>query len=208
MLRFSRAIKFAAIVGVAAATLAAGSTASRAESGSVRLHIVKAGLIVGVGGGSGTLVFKGRSYRLSLGGIGVGSLGVAAVDLVGTASHLRHPGDIAGTYGAAGAGGAFVAGAQVARLQNEKGVILEVHGVQVGFGVLPWLLAHYRFALSRRAAPTLFVLSGTGVPGCARPRSSTAGRRIYCPPPPRWLWVTPRTRSAGGFVLLLLIKTP
>lgn len=82
-----------------------------------------------------TLVFKGRSYRLSLGGIGVGSLGVAAVDLVGTASHLRHPGDIAGTYGAAGAGGAFVAGAQVARLQNEKGVVLEVHGVQVGFQI-------------------------------------------------------------------------
>ena len=102
MLSFIRAIKFAAIVGVAAATLAAGSTASRAQSGAVRLHIVKAGLIVGVGGGSGTLVFKGRSYRLSLGGIGVGSLGVAAVDLVGTASHLRHPGDIAGTYGAAG----------------------------------------------------------------------------------------------------------
>jgi len=131
MLSFIRAIKFAAIVGVAAATLAAGSTASRAESGAVRLHIVKAGLIVGVGGGSGTLVFKGRSYRLSLGGIGVGSLGVAAVDLVGTASHLRHPGDIAGTYGAAGAGG----GAQVARLQNEKGVVLEVHGVQVGFQI-------------------------------------------------------------------------
>jgi hypothetical protein len=136
MLSFIRAIKFAAIIGVAAATLAAGSTASRAESGAVRLHIVKAGLIVGVGGGSGTLVFKDRSYRLSLGGIGVGSLGVAAVDLVGTASHLRHPGDIAGgTYGAAGAGGAFVAGAQVARLQNEKGVVLEVHGVQVGFQI-------------------------------------------------------------------------
>ena len=65
MLSFIRAIKFAAIIGVAAATLAAGSTASRAESGAVRLHIVKAGLIVGVGGGSGTLVFKGRSYRLS-----------------------------------------------------------------------------------------------------------------------------------------------
>jgi hypothetical protein len=49
MLSFIRAIKFAAIIGVAAATLAAGSTASRAESGAVRLHIVKAGLIVGVG---------------------------------------------------------------------------------------------------------------------------------------------------------------
>ena len=63
------------------------------------------------------------------------SRGLAAVDLVGTASHLRSPGDIAGTYGAAGAGGTFVAGAQVARLQNEKGVVLEVHGAQVGFQI-------------------------------------------------------------------------
>jgi hypothetical protein len=58
---------------------------TRAQTGTVRLHIVKAGFIVGVGGGSGTLIYKGRSYRLSLGGIGIGSLGVAAVALVGTA---------------------------------------------------------------------------------------------------------------------------
>ncbi len=135
MLAFIRAIKFASVIAVAAATLAAGSTVSRAETGTVRLHIVKAGFVVGVGGGSGTLFYRGRSYQLSLGGIGIGSLGVAAVDLTGTASNLRSPADIAGTYGAAGAGATFVGGAQVARLQNEKGVILEVHGVQVGFQV-------------------------------------------------------------------------
>jgi len=72
---------------------------------------------------------------LSIGGIGVGSLGVAAVDLVGTAHNLRTPADIAGSYAAAGAGATFVGGAQVARLQNEKGVVLEVHGAQVGFQV-------------------------------------------------------------------------
>jgi hypothetical protein len=38
--------------------------------------------------------------------------------------------------------------------------------------------------------------------------SSVAGRRIYCPPPTRRPLVTPRTRSAGLFVLLLLIKAP
>jgi len=57
------------------------------------------------------------------------------VDLVGTAHNLRRPSDIAGTYGAAGAGATFVGGAQVARLQNGRGVILEVRGVQVGFQV-------------------------------------------------------------------------
>jgi len=72
---------------------------------------------------------------LSIGGIGVGSLGVAAVDLVGTAHNLRTPADIAGSYAAAGASATFVGGAQVARLQNEKGVVLEVHGIQAGFQV-------------------------------------------------------------------------
>jgi hypothetical protein len=81
------------------------------------------------------LIYHGRRYPLSIGGIGVGSLGVAAVDLVGTAYNLRMPSDIAGSYGAAGAGATFVGGAQVARLQNEKGVVLEVHGVQIGFQV-------------------------------------------------------------------------
>jgi hypothetical protein len=135
LLGFIRANNLVAAVLIAAATLAGASTESRAQTGTVRLHIVKAGFIVGVGGGSGTLIYHGMRYPLSIGGIGIGSLGIAAVDLVGTAHNLRTPADIAGTYGAASAGATFVGGAQVARLQNEKGVILEVHGAQVGFQV-------------------------------------------------------------------------
>jgi hypothetical protein len=135
MLSFIRANKLAALILLTFAILAGASTQSRAQNGTVRLHIVKAGFIVGVGGGSGTLLYKGHSYRLSLGGIGVGSLGIAAVDLVGTASNLHRPADIAGTYGAAGAGATFVGGAQVVQLQNDKGVVLRLHGVQVGFQV-------------------------------------------------------------------------
>ena len=96
---------------------------------------MKAGFIVGVGGGSGTLYCQGRAYRLSVGGIGIGSLGVAAVDLRGTASNVRTPGSVAGTYGAAGAGATFVGGGQVATLQNGNGVVLQVQGPQVGFQV-------------------------------------------------------------------------
>jgi hypothetical protein len=128
-------IKFIAAVFMAAAILAGAPTQSRAESCSVRMHIVKAGFIVGVGGGSGSVNCHGRRIPFSIGGIGIGSLGVAAVDLVGTAYNMRAPADVAGTYGAAGAGATVVGGAQVARLQNEKGVVLEVHGVQVGFQV-------------------------------------------------------------------------
>ena len=135
MFIFARAAKFGAASVTALTLLFAAATPSRAQEGTVRLHIVKAGFIVGVGGGSGVLVCQGHSYRLSLGGIGIGSLGVAAVDLSGTAHNVRTPTDVAGTYGGAGAGATFVGGGQVARLQNEKGVVLEVHGVQAGFQV-------------------------------------------------------------------------
>jgi hypothetical protein len=135
MLSYHRVGKFVAIALAAVSLAFAAATPSRAQSGNVRLHIVKAGFIVGVGGGTGTLFYNGHSYPLSIGGIGVGSLGIAAVDLVGTASNLHRPSDIVGTYGAAGAGAAFVGGGQAASLQNEKGVVLHVSGPQVGFQV-------------------------------------------------------------------------
>jgi hypothetical protein len=135
MLNFRSVIKYVVTAAAAFCILTAAASPSQAQTGTVRLHVVKAGFIVGVGGGSGVLHFQGHSYPLRLGGIGIGSLGVAAVDLSGTASNLRRPSDIAGTYGAAGAGATFVGGGQVATLQNEHGVVLRVSGPQVGFQV-------------------------------------------------------------------------
>lgn len=133
MLSFTRTLKF--VMAVVAA-VAFSSVQSHAQStGTVSLNIVKAGFIIGVGGGNGVLHFHGRNYPLSLGGIGIGSLGVASVALRGTASNLRSPSDIAGTYGAAGAGATFVGGGQVVTLKNEKGVVLRLSGPQVGFQV-------------------------------------------------------------------------
>lgn len=123
-------IKITAAVLMAAAMLAGASTQSRAESCRVQMHIVTAGFIVGIGGGTGTLNCHGRKAPISIGGIGIGTLLVAAVDVVGTASKVRTPAAVAGTYGAAGAGATVVGGAQVARLQNDKGVVLEVHAMQ------------------------------------------------------------------------------
>ena len=135
MRKFSRAIKFFTATLAALTIMAGAPSSSQAATGSVRLHIVKVGFIVGVGGGNGRLYFNHHVYPLTLGGIGIGSLGVAAVDLVGTASNLHSPYDIVGTYSVAGAGAAFVGGASAATLQNEKGVILQVRGVQAGFQV-------------------------------------------------------------------------
>src|SRR5580704_11221958 len=86
MLVFTRAIKMAAAAVSLAIMLLSAATPSQAQTtGQVRLHIVKVGFIIGVGGGNGVLYYHGHRYRLAVSGIGLGSLGVAAVDLVGTA---------------------------------------------------------------------------------------------------------------------------
>jgi hypothetical protein len=113
--------------------LVSSASQSFADTGSVRLKITKVGFIVGVGGGSGTLHFRGHNYRLSIGGVSAGTIGVAGAELVGTAAHLRTAQDIAGTYSAVSAGVAVAAGAKAVTLQNANGVVLTLHGRQVGF---------------------------------------------------------------------------
>jgi hypothetical protein len=133
MLSLVRTTKFCAAFIVAAGMLAGTLSQPYADTGSVRLKITKVGFIVGVGGGSGTLNFKGKSYRLSIGGVSAGTIGAAGADLVGTASNLRTAADIAGTYSAVSAGVAVAGGAKAATLQNSNGVVLQLQGRQVGF---------------------------------------------------------------------------
>jgi len=108
-------------------------TSAQAETGAVRVVFTKGGFIVGVGGGHGVLTFRGRHYPFRVSGMSVGAtIGASTTTLVGHALNIRSPGDIAGNYSAIGAGGALAAGAGGVQLQNEKGVILQLHGVKVG----------------------------------------------------------------------------
>jgi hypothetical protein len=126
-------MKFAAALAAVVTLILAPTVPSQADTGTVRFRVGSAGFIVGVGGGSGTLTFQGKSYPLRIGGVSVGMIGVSSTDLVGRARNLRRASDIAGTYTAVGAGLAIAGGASTARLQNANGVVLEVKGTKVGF---------------------------------------------------------------------------
>jgi hypothetical protein len=131
MRRFICSIRNALAVATAAVMLFA--LPSYAETGAVRIKIVKAGFILGVGGGNGVLRFEGRNYPLSIGGISVGTIGAAGADLVGRAYNLHHATDIAGTYTAVSGSIAIAGGAKVVNLQNSNGVVLKLQGKQAGF---------------------------------------------------------------------------
>jgi hypothetical protein len=119
-----------ALTVFAGATL---SSAARAEEGTVSLTIYKAGWIIGGSGGGGWLNFHGRSYPLSAGGLDYGLVfGGSKTVLHGRVSHINRPSDVAGVYGAAGAGLAVGSGARAIILTNQKGAVLELSGEQVG----------------------------------------------------------------------------
>jgi hypothetical protein len=104
-----------------------------ADLGSIRFNVVKAGIVVGGSGGTGTLVFHGRRYPLVIGGVSYGfTFGASATDFTGTVSNIRSPSDVNGVYGAAGAGVAVGRGAGAIVLTNQNGAVLTLSGRQAG----------------------------------------------------------------------------
>ena len=115
------------------ALLGVGLHSANADSGNVTLTIFKAGWIIGGSAGHGTLTFRGRSYPLSVGGIDYGLVfGGSKTVLRGRVSNISRASDVAGVYGAAGAGLAVGRGARAIVLANPKGAVLELEGRQVG----------------------------------------------------------------------------
>ena len=109
------------------------ATSAYAETGTVRVVFTKGGFIVGVGGGNGVLHFRGHNYPFTVSGMSVGfTIGASTAQFVGQALNLRNASDIQGTYSVIGGGAALAAGVGGVQLQNEKGVILQLHGPKVG----------------------------------------------------------------------------
>ena len=115
-------MKSAATVLALASVLALLPLAANAATGSIRITITRTQFIVG--GGSGTLHFKGGRYPLSVGGVSLGPFGAARMDLVGRAYNLQNAANIHGIYSTipeTGRPGTF-------RLRNWQGVVLELRG--------------------------------------------------------------------------------
>ena len=122
------------VVAIAVFAMIVSTTSSFAQaSGYVRLKFAKAGLMLGAGGGSGVLTYRGRDYPFRVSGLSLGVTAGGSVNrLEGWASGIKQVSDFAGTYSSVGAGGAFVGGAGGVQLGNEKGVVLALRGPKAG----------------------------------------------------------------------------
>ena len=89
--------------------------------------------------GGGTLNFRGRSYPINVGGLGIGGIGASRLTATGAVYGLKNLADFAGVYGQVRAGWAI--GDQSAGtlwLSNAKGVSMRLktqrEGLQLSLG--------------------------------------------------------------------------
>lgn len=128
-----RGLGVAAAIAVLMTGLLAGVPGANAGSGKIKMEIVKAAFIVGASGGKGTLIFDGKSYPLSIGGISAGwQLALSKAMLEGNVRNINRPEDIEGVFSAAGAGLAVAAGGKAAVMVNANGTTIELIGTQMG----------------------------------------------------------------------------
>ena len=125
---------WAAIMALAASI--GFATPSQAITGTVRVTIAKAGLVVGAGGGRGTLTFRHRNYPFTVQGLSLGLTAGASINkLVGRADYINALSDFSGSYSVVGAGVAVAGGVGGVQLKNDKGVIITLQGAKGGVEV-------------------------------------------------------------------------
>ena len=123
---------------LAAAAIAAGTPALAQDSPSGTASFTGETVAIGVGftWGKGVLRFQGKTYPFKVDGLSAVGAGVTKLSGSGMVYHLQAPADFAGTYAAAGAGGAMGShGEGGASLKNDKGVVIEFHTREKGISV-------------------------------------------------------------------------
>ena len=98
-----------------------------ADEGRIHITFFKAGH----GSGSGYLFFQGQKYGLSVSGPKIRIVWITTIDLIGSASNLRTAADVIGTYTAIDDQVATIRREKVARLQNVKGIVVEMRAINL-----------------------------------------------------------------------------
>ena len=119
--------KFVATLAVLTVLPMTASSQFSPDEGRIHITFFKAAY----GSGSGYLFFQGRKYGLSVSSPKIRRVWITTIDLIGTASKLRNAAEIIGTYTGVDDQVATVRHAKVARVQNEKGIVLELRAVNL-----------------------------------------------------------------------------
>ncbi|HVM99212.1 MAG TPA: hypothetical protein VMT68_03275 [Caulobacteraceae bacterium] len=99
---------------------------------TIHFHGGSVGFIVGVGGASGYVNYRGVRYPIDVSGLKVGTIGVNSYDVDGKVLNLHRLADIEGTYAAGEASATAGGGAGGLDMTNGKGVEIQASSSSAG----------------------------------------------------------------------------
>ena len=105
---------------------------AQVPDGTIELSGGKIAAGLGYSWGSGTLIFQGKRYPLTVSGIALGSVGVNEYTASGTVTGLSSPQDINGIFSRIGTGLTLGGGADIAAMRNENGVTIQLASTTEG----------------------------------------------------------------------------
>lgn len=111
------------------------------QSGTVTINQGQIAFIFSANVGGGNLHYQGRTYPFSIGGLGVGGIGITSIDATGEVYNLNKLSDFDGAYGQARTGLTIVGTVLKSGLwlENSEGVYIRLQakrkGVALSFGL-------------------------------------------------------------------------
>ena len=125
----SRSLTLPGLLLAAALALAPAVQAQvdKTPAATVEIDQTQFAFLVSGSFGGGTLHYQGKPYPFTIGGLGVGGIGIATMRATGEVYDLHDPADFGGIYGQAGA--SYALGKQSAGtlwLENPQGVYLHL----------------------------------------------------------------------------------
>jgi len=133
----TRLAKFALALALA---LLAAPAAAAAETlhpaGTVDIDQTRVAFVLSGNGGGGVLHFKGHDYPFSIGGLGVGGIGVSKLKATGTVYNMRDTHQFTGAYSQLRTGyAAGDSGSGKLWLKNGDGVVIALKGKSKGLAL-------------------------------------------------------------------------
>jgi hypothetical protein len=102
-------------------------------SGTVDIHQTRVSFIASANGGGGVLHYRGRDYPFSIGGLGVGGIGISKLVASGNVYNLSRRSQFSGVYSQLRSGVALGDnGPGSLWLKNGDGVVLKLRGASRG----------------------------------------------------------------------------
>jgi hypothetical protein len=102
-------------------------------SGTVDIHQTRVSFIASANGGGGVLHYRGHNYPFSIGGLGVGGIGVSRLEASGNVYNLTRRSQFSGVYSQLRNGVALGSeGSGSLWLKNGDGVVLKLRGASKG----------------------------------------------------------------------------